>query len=197
MQLQKLPFWFVLLLLHSSFAMAGVKIEDGKISAQLNSEPLTQVLQSIKEQTQIRLDMEQDVGSKTVTASFQDLELGDGIRKMLEGTGINFVVLSDGEGRPSSLFVGLSAHPGVPPRRLDNRPVNNNRGVVTPVNPPPPISPPQEQDRQNSPSRRQVPVAPAVPTGGGFNPAATQQDQQQQQQQQDEIIPEEEQTEEQ
>ena len=205
MKVQKLCFWLILLLFHSSFATADVKIQDGKISAQLNSAPLTQVLQAIKEQAQIRLDMEQEIGSKTVTASFQDLSLGDGIRKMLEGTGINFVVLSDGEGRPSSLFVGISASPGAPARRLDSRPINNNRGVVTPVNPqqqqPPqqqPIPPSQPgEERQNAP-RRQAPAV-NVPTGGGFNPAATQpeQDRQQQQQQQDEIIPEEEQQEEQ
>jgi len=139
--------------------------------------------------------MEQDVGSRTVTASFQDLSLGDGIRKMLEGTGINFVVLSDGEGHPASMFVGLSASPGSPARKLDSRPVNNNRGVVTPVNPPQPVPSMLEQERQNAP-RRQAPAAIGVPTGGGFNPAATQQEQDRQNQQ-DEIIPEEEQTEEQ
>ena len=194
MKWKRLHFWFVPLLFHASFVIAGVQMQEGKLTAQLNSEPLMQVLQSIKEQADIRLDMEQDVGNRTVPANFQDLSLGDGIRKMLEGTGINFVVLSDGEGRPTSLFIGLSASPGAAARRLDNRPINNNRGVVTPVNPPPPIPSPQDRQRQNPPQHMPSPPV-AVPTGGGFDPAATQQNQDRQQQ--DDIIPEEEQTEEQ
>jgi len=189
--------WLLFFLFQATLVFAGVQVRDGKISADLNSEPLAPVLESIKEEMKIHLAVEHDVGSRTVTASFHDLTLGDSIRKILEGTGINFIVLSYGEGRPASLFGRLSERPGAPPRKLDGRPANNNRGVVTPVYPSQPDPAQEPQERQNLPSRRQQVSPPvSVPTGGGFNPATNQQEQDRQEQQ-DEGIPEEEQTEEQ
>jgi hypothetical protein len=160
------------ILLLATFAFADVQVREGRMSAEIKSQPLTQVLERLKAQTNMRLVMDDGIAGKNISASFQDLPIALGLKKLLEGTGINYVVLANTDGKPESIFIGGSTKPGAPPRQLDNRPVGN-RGVVAPVPPPPPapISPaPQPAVRQ--PEQERKPALPPVnvPTGGGFVP---------------------------
>jgi len=175
---------FLVCVLLSSFAYADVQVRDGLISAELQSEPLTQVLDRLKAQTDVNLLIDEGITGKMISASFQDLPVALAFKKMLEGTGINYVVLAGADGEPKSIFIGASSRPGAAPQRLDNRPVNN-RGVVTPVNPPIPI--PQREIR-TQPELKGYNPGVNVPTGGGFVPETPKTDQQpdQDQQQQEE-----------
>lgn len=162
----------LLILLLASFAYADVKVQDGRISADLQSQPLSRVLDHLRSHTSIRMVVDEGIGNKTVSARFQDLPIGLALKKLLEGTGINYVVLADADGEPESVFIGSSSRPGAPPRRLDNRPVGN-RGVVSPVPPPPPPPPPAPGPEMKQPEAQPKPQMPGtnIPTGGGFTPA--------------------------
>lgn len=170
---------------------AEIEVRDGRVTANLQSQPLNQVLDRLKTQINMRMVVDEGISGKTVSANFQDLPLGAALKKILEGTGINYAVLAGPDGQPQSVFIGGSARPGTPPRRLDNRPVNN-RGVVSPVQPPPPPSAPAQQPEalqpQPLPEKTIIPGS-NVPTGGGFVPEKPQQEispeQQQQQQEQE------------
>jgi hypothetical protein len=168
----------LILLLFASALYAEVKVRDGQISADLKSEPLTQVLENLKKQTNMKLIVDEGIAGKTVSASFQNLPIALALKKILEGTGINYAVLSGPEGEPQRIFIGGSTSPGAPPKPLDNRPVGN-RGVVTPVPAPPPPPIPQQQQQppqQDGRQREQPQIKPLipggvnVPTGGGFVP---------------------------
>jgi hypothetical protein len=165
-------------ILVANFAYAGVQVEDGKISADVNQLPLNQVLQSLKQQTKIQFSIDDAIGGQTISARFQNLTIAAGIKKMLEGTGINYVVMADASGQPTSVFIGKSEKPGGPPKKLDTRPVTNmpNRGVVQPVQP---IQQQPQQRINNQPgdANRQNQNRPAgiqnnapaeVPTGGSL-----------------------------
>jgi len=184
--------FFVFLLFITSAVYADVQIHDGLISAEIQSEPLTQVLDRLKSQSDLNLMIDEGIAGKTVTASFQNLPVASAFKKMLEGTGINYVVLTGTNGEPESIFIGASSKPGAAPRRIDNRPVNN-RSVVNPVNPPIPI--PQPQPDARPPEAKPYNPNVNIPTGGGFVPEIPKtdqpqdQDQQQQQQQQQEENP--------
>lgn len=144
-------------MLVSSVAFAEVEVQDGKISADISGQPLRQVLQTLKQNTSITFSVDDEITGQTISASFKDLPVAAGIKKLLEGTGINYVVMADANGDPTSVFLGKSEKPGAPPKKLDTRPVTNmpNRGVVTPVVP------------QQSEQQRVNPAGKAVGRPGG------------------------------
>jgi hypothetical protein len=131
-------------------AHANMQVQDGKITAEFTSQPLSQTANKIREQTGINIIIDENVANETISANFKDLPLAMGIKKMLEGTGINYAVIAGSDGSPSAIYISGSEKPGTPPKKLDTRPVAGgnypNRGVVTPVNPTPP---PQSQQLLN------------------------------------------------
>ncbi len=161
---------------------ADVKVNDGRVSADLQSQPLSQVLERLKAQTNMRMVVDEGIAGKTVSANFQDLPVGLALKKILEGTGINYAVLAGADGQPQSVFIGGSSRPGSPPRRLDNRPTGN-RGVVSPVSPPPPPPPPVARPDPGQPDQQLKQQTPGVnvPTGGGFVPGQPKSEEQQEQ----------------
>jgi hypothetical protein len=177
-------FFFIVLTLCSVSAYADVQVHDGLVTADLQSQPLTQVLDRLKAQTDVHVFIDDGVQGKTISARFQDLTVAMALKKMLEGTGINYAVLGGENGEPKSIFIGASSRLGAAPKKLDNRPVNS-RGVVNPVNPSTPV-PPQPQETRPMPENRGYNPNTSVPTGGGFVPPSQQtqppQDPQQQQQ---------------
>ena len=140
-----------LLALFSFPAFAEINVHDGKITANFTSQTLGQAVQTIKEQSGIQINIDESVANETVSANFTDLPLAVGIKKLLEGTGINYAVIAGSDGIPKAVLISGSEKPGAPPKKLDTRPVAAApvpaRSVVTPINPtPPPISnPPQAQ----------------------------------------------------
>jgi hypothetical protein len=162
-------------LLAASVAFANMEVQNGKMSANLNSEPLTSVLQSLEKQTGMKVSIEPNAANQNVSASFSNLPVAAGIKKILEGTGINYVVVADGD-KPTALFIGGSLNPDGSTGAAN---VPNNmpgRGVVTPVAPlPPPAPPPEIRGVQPDNRQGRRPAAPSVtvPTGGGFVPNTT------------------------
>jgi hypothetical protein len=169
---------FIAALFTASAAFAGVEVKDGKISADITNLPLRQVLQTLKQNTKIHFSMDDEIAGLAVSASFQDLTVAAGIKKLLEGTGINYVVMADANGDATSIFLGKSEKAGGPPKKLDSRPVSNmpNRGVVQPVQPMQPIQQVQPQGQNRGPNNRQpqpnnnkpagMGTTTEVPTGG-------------------------------
>lgn len=149
-----------LLALFAVPAFAEINVRDGKITAIFTSQTIGQAVQTIKEQSGIQINVDENVANESVSANFKDLPLAAGIKKLLEGTGINYAVIAGSDGVPSAILISGSEKPGTPPKKLDTRPVAAApvpaRSVVTPVNPsPPPISNPN-----------------AAPQGGGAVPNA-------------------------
>jgi type II secretory pathway component GspD/PulD (secretin) len=139
-----------LLALFSIPAFAEINVRDGKITANFTSQTIGQAVQTIKEQSGIQINVDESVANESVSANFKDLPLAAGIKKLLEGTGINYAVIAGSDGVPSAILISGSEKPGAPPKKLDTRPVAAApvpaRSVVTPVNPsPPPISNPSPQ----------------------------------------------------
>src|SRR5205809_7940719 len=73
--------------------LADVQVQNGMISAEINGEPLRKVIDKVRSQTKVSFFVDDSVSSTSVSASFHDLPLGEGIKKMLEGTGINYAVI--------------------------------------------------------------------------------------------------------
>lgn len=147
-----------LLALFSIPAFAEINVRDGKITANFTSQTLGQAIQTIKQQSGIQITVDESVVNETVSANFKDLPLAAAIKKLLEGTGINYAVIAGADGIPSAVLISGSEKPGAPPKKLDTRPVNASpvpaRSVVTPINPTPP------------------PITTQPPTGGGAAPNA-------------------------
>jgi len=105
-------FLVAVFLLFSVTAFADVQVHNGLVSADLQSQPLMQVLDRSKAQTNLHLMIDDGVAGKTISASFQDLPVALALKKMLEGTGINYAVLGAEDGEPESIFIGGSSAPG-------------------------------------------------------------------------------------
>lgn len=162
---------FVLL---SAFCFAGVTVQNGQVSADFSSQPLRQVLDTIKQQTNMKIVMDDSVASTPVSAKFENLPVASAIRKMLEGTGINYIVLADEDGSERLLISG-SEKPGAAPKKLDTRPLSPaGRGVVAPVVLPPAVPMPAQNANPNNPGQKQAPglqkkmdMSVTIPTAGG------------------------------
>ena len=172
----KLLGFTALLLLFSFSAFAGVSeivVENGKITASFTSQPLSEAIQIISKQSGVHIAVDEAVANESVSANFKDLPLAIGIKKLLEGTGINYAVIAGADGIPSAVLISGSEKPGAPPKKLDTRPTSapggyQSRGVVTPVNPAPP---PQQQPAPN-PKQMKQPQAGNAATNpnGNTNP---------------------------
>jgi len=162
----------VLLLSLPAIVFANVQIQNGNMSADLNSEQLSNVLEAVQQQTGIKVSVDPAVGSQPISASFQNLPFAAGIKKLLEGTGINYVVIGDEQGA-MSLFVGTSEKPGEAQGKTNPGAAQMpGRGVVQPVNPMPSVPPPPPATGKpdNQKKNQNAPPAVSVPTGGGFTP---------------------------
>jgi len=158
----------------SACCFAGVTVQNGEVSADFNSQPLRQILDTIKQETNIKIVMDDSVASTPVSAKFENLPVASAIRKMLEGTGINYIVLTDADGSPDRLLISGSEKPGSAPKRLDTRPLSPaGRGVVAPVVLPPAVPMPGQVINPN-PGQKQAPglqkkmdMNSTIPTAGG------------------------------
>ncbi len=160
----------VLLALFSIPAFAEINVRDGKITANFTSQTLGQAVQTIKQQSGIQISIDESVANETVSANFKDLPLAAGIKKLLEGTGINYAVIAGADGVPSAVLISGSEKPGAPPKKLDTRPVNASpvpaRSVVTPINPtPPPITTPPPATGGTLPNAGMKPANGIAPVG--------------------------------
>jgi type II secretory pathway component GspD/PulD (secretin) len=179
-----------LLLLAGAAAHAGVTVRDGLVTADLQAEPLQNVVKVIGQESGVEIVIDSECNNEMVYAKFENLPIGAAIRKLLEGTEINFAVVAAPDGSATTIMIARSQGQSAPPKKLDTRPVtaSPNRGVVTPVTPPPPVpqqnnparndriqqlQQQQEQHRQEK-EALQKPANPSnsVPTAGSFNPAA-------------------------
>jgi hypothetical protein len=184
-------FGLVLVVSFCAAAFGGVSVSDGKMTADMNSEPLGQVIQKIQSQTGIRFSIDDQVAGQAITASFQDLPIAFGIKKMLEGTGINYAVVGEANGLPEAVFIGASEKPGAASKSPTRpAPYAPSRAVVAPVTAPP------QQPQQLPSGGRARPIRPAptvdrkpdlkaddgaaasqrpteIPTAGGFQPNDT------------------------
>lgn len=139
--------FLVVILLVSISAFAEVQVKDGKVTAKVQSEQLRAVVNQIGNQAGIHVSVDDSIEARDVVyANFADLPVGAAIRKLLEGTDVNFAVIADADGNPTAIFVSRSSPAGAPPKKLDARPVTSpGRGVVQPISPPPPAPAPVRQ----------------------------------------------------
>ncbi len=160
----------VLVSLFSIPAFAEINVRDGKITANFTSQTLGQAVQAIKQQSGIQINVDENVANESVSANFKDLPLAAGIKKLLEGTGINYAVIAGADGVPIAVLISGSEKPGAPPKKLDTRPITASpvpaRSVVTPINPtPPPIQTPAPSPGGAAPNAGMKPANGVAPVG--------------------------------
>ena len=170
--------WFVFLMVLSVPAFAAVEVKGGKVTANVQSELLRDVINQIGTQAGVQVSIDDSISNDMVYANFQDLPVGAAIRKLLEGIDVNYAVIAGGDGNPTAIYVSKSASPGAPPKKLDSRPIAAPaRGVVTPVMPqaPQPVMPQQNViQQQNVMPQQPVMPQPNIPQGGNYRNPATQ-----------------------
>jgi hypothetical protein len=103
---------------------------NGLVTIQCKDAPLFSVFQRIEDETGIDLTLEDEVRAKKLTANLVDLPVAMAVARLLEGVGVNYVVMMDPSdwGRVDKIFVGAG---GGGPARASG-PV---RGPVAPEEP--------------------------------------------------------------
>lgn len=81
---------------------------NGLISIRVKDAPLSSVFERIEEQTGIELTLEDEVKAKRLTANLADLPVAMAVARLLEGAGVNYIVMMDPRdwGRVDKIFVG-------------------------------------------------------------------------------------------
>lgn len=102
----------------------------GLVTIQCKDAPLFSVFEAIESETGIELTLEDDVKSKKLSANLVDVPVGMAVARLLEGVGVNYIVMMDPTdwARVDKIFVGAGG--GGPARAAG--PV---RGPVVPEEP--------------------------------------------------------------
>lgn len=158
-----------IILLFCNFVFAEVHISDGKMTVNITNERLDKVLSLLRKQTDIEFYIDDTVSNQTICADFQNLSIGRGIKKLLEGTGVNYAVIAK-NGKTDAIFIGSSQKPQVSSAKLDARPTTNWRNqtiyrspnTLQPAHNANKASPELGNQKQ---SNQENPVA-TIPTGG-------------------------------
>ncbi len=79
--------------LYAQSAASPVVWKDTKLSVQFDNATMGQILNSISSATGIKLSVDPAVGSYRESVSFRGLSLREGILKVLEGSGIDYIVV--------------------------------------------------------------------------------------------------------
>lgn len=92
----------------SSEAQVSVSFADGKLTIQCSNASLSDVFAQIETQSGVELTIEDSVKSKRVTADLVDEPLQRAIQRLLDGVGVNYIVLMDPSNweRVNKIFVG-------------------------------------------------------------------------------------------
>ena len=97
--------------------------EDGLLSVSCANAPVSTVFERIEEVTGVELTLEDAVKTKRLTADLAELPVAMAVQRLLEGSGLNYVVMMDPRdwGRVNKVFVGAGgggpARSAPPPRR--------------------------------------------------------------------------------
>lgn len=161
--------WIVVVSLFYSVAFAEVQISNGKMTVNVIDERLDNVLDILREQTGIQVYLDDRVKDQPICADFDNLSIGPGIKKLLEGTGINYAVIAN-RGKIKRIFIGDSRKPQVSDRKVDTRSAGNWRKQTIYYTPqahqtPPPARNTVSGEKHKAPMNRVAPVA-SVPTAG-------------------------------
>jgi hypothetical protein len=86
----------------------SVTYQHGLLSVDCSNAPIASVFESIQSMTGIELILEDEVKSKRLTASLSEVPLAMAIQRLLEGSGVNYIVMMDPRswGQVSKVFVG-------------------------------------------------------------------------------------------
>jgi len=111
---------------------ASVTHHDGLLTIECKDAPLSSVFGLIEKEAGVELVLEDEVKSKKLTASLDDLPVAVAVQRLLEGAGVNYIVMMDPSnwGRVGKIFVGAGG--GGPARSVQAR-----RGPVA-------VEPPEE-----------------------------------------------------
>ncbi len=166
---------FLLIVLFCSAGFADVRVRDGRMSADIVNQPLKRILESLRQQTNITFYVEDGVVNETIWANFQNLPIALGIKKMLEGTGINHAVVADTKGI-TAIFLGDSEKPQqASSKNMDNRVVTSFGRQTTILQSPQVVQParPANYSSREQGKPQAVPQtkqqAPSIPTGGSLS----------------------------
>jgi hypothetical protein len=110
---------WLLVLLYGGSAFAEVHIRNGRISANIVNEELDMVVKLFQQNTNIAFYIDDDLRERKISADFRNLSIGFGIKKLLEGTGINHAVVGNADGA-QAIFIGSSQERQPFYRKVDN-----------------------------------------------------------------------------
>ncbi len=99
---------FLLVSGNSSAQPVEVTFANGLVTIQCKDAPLSNVFERIGEATGIELTLEDEVKSKRLSASLIELPVSMAVSRLLEGAGVNYIVMMDAYdwGRVDKIFVG-------------------------------------------------------------------------------------------
>jgi hypothetical protein len=92
----------------SAAEAVDVRFENGLLSIQCKDAPLASVFERISEVSGVELTLEDAVKSKKLSANLADLPVSMAISRLLEGAGVNYIVMMDPYdwGKVGKIFVG-------------------------------------------------------------------------------------------
>jgi len=99
---------FLLVWRSSPAQPVDVRYENGLVTIQCKDAPLSSVFEKIGEASGVELTLEDEVKSKRLTASLVELPVSMAVSRLLEGAGVNYIVMMDSSdwGRVAKIFVG-------------------------------------------------------------------------------------------
>ncbi|HSF18148.1 MAG TPA: hypothetical protein VLK65_21620 [Vicinamibacteria bacterium] len=113
----------------SAAQAVSVTYETGLLTIQCQNAPLSEVFETIEREAGIELTLEDPVKSKRLTADLNSLPVAMAVQRLLEGAGVNYIVMMDpfDWGTVDKIFIGTGgggpARSAAPPPRAEPEPV--------------------------------------------------------------------------
>jgi len=177
---------FSLLALPASAAEVNVRVMDGRVDLSATAAPIAEVLDRLSKQTGMKVVYEGPAPRQLVTLSLHGRSPAEAVLGLLEGQGLNFILLGDASGDRVQTLMMAGAAPGASSRAASSAPPAASKLF------PPPASGPEadnhveelidEEEPEPAPDALPpsglppgVPGAPLLPTvPGGAAPSPAQ-----------------------
>ncbi len=178
-------FFSLILLIPTFFILISASIpeqdtiicKEGVITLKVNNKSLETITNELSNKCNLKFFLDQNSRNILINANFKGYPIEYAIKKILEGTQLNFVIYkNDIDNTPWSIYIGPSKNPGESPSyveigtnkqdtaKIKSYPQNPSTHYQSPQNNPLPSSKPISQPQSKSTTPQQI----SIPTAGGY-----------------------------
>jgi hypothetical protein len=170
------PLAFLVLALPASAVEVSVRVTDGRVDLSATAAPIADVLDRLSKQTGMKVVYEGPAPRQLVTVSLHGRSPAEAVLGLLEGQGLNYILIGDASGDRVQTLMMAGAAPVASSRPAASSPIGRGMASPPPASGPEADEPIEEPEPEEEPEQAPtalppngLPQMPQIP-GAGPNP---------------------------